>query len=380
MSDLFQDKWRQALGQRKQQGLYRELTSAFWRYDFSSNDYLGLARSHDLLEKVDASFSSLSSVVKLGSTGSRLISGNLPLFEETENLIAQIHHAESALIFNTGYTANLAVFSSLPQRGDTVLYDELAHACIKDGIRLSMAERYPFLHNNLASLEAKLKRATGQVYVAVESVYSMDGDFAPLREMSVLCEQYKALLIVDEAHSTGIFGARGAGLVCEWGLQDRIAIRIHTYGKAMGVHGASVVGPKELRPYLVNFARPFIYTTAMSLHSLLSIREAYLFLAEHEKGLQTQIHHVIQFFNQEMEGLDNRIPSQSAIQALVFSGNENAFTISKRLQAEGFDVRPILSPTVKKGKERLRVCLHTFNTDAEIKRLASIVKDYCSGV
>lgn len=380
MNEHFLHKWQLALGQRKKQGLFRELRTTSAPHDFSSNDYLGLARNHELLERVETAFSSLSSTVKLGSTGSRLISGNLPLFEETESLIAQTHLAENALIFNTGYMANLAVFSTLPQKGDTVLYDELSHACIKDGIRLSMAERFPFLHNDLGSLEAKLKRATGQVYVAVESVYSMDGDFAPLKEMSALCEQYKALLIVDEAHSTGVFGNKGAGLVCEWGLQDKIAIRVHTYGKAMGVHGASVVGPRDLKPYLVNFARPFIYTSAMSLHSLVSLREAYLFLAEKEKIWQSQINKVIQFFNEEMTGLENKIPSRSAIQALVFSGNENALAISKKLQSEGFDVRPILSPTVKKGKERLRVCLHTYNTEEEIRQLASVVKDYCSGV
>ncbi len=370
--DLFQ-RWEDALRQRKDLGLYRELKATLAPVDFSSNDYLGLARSPILLERVERAFVSLQSKHKLGSTGSRLISGHHVCFEETEAAIAKIHLAESALLFNTGYMANLALFSTLPQKGDTVLYDELSHACIKDGIRLSLAARFPFLHNDLASLEAKLKKATGQAFVAVESVYSMDGDEAPLAQLVELCAQYEALLIVDEAHSTGIMGESGNGSVCAKGLQEKIPIRMHTYGKALGCHGAAVVGPKELKPYLINFARPFIYTTAMPLHGVVSIREAYAYLAEEGRSLQMKLHENIRSFNALLKDAPNKIGSESAIHALLFPGNEQTVQKAKFLQSKGFDVRPVLSPTVKKGSERLRICLHAYNSIEEIEHLCQAI-------
>jgi 8-amino-7-oxononanoate synthase len=368
----FQLKLQNALESRRSEGLLRELRVVEDKIDFSSNDYLGLARNAELKAKVDEVYQSLTFTNKLGSTGSRLISGNSQSFEDLETFLADTHLAVSALLFNTGYMANLAVFSTLPQKGDTVLYDELSHACIKDGIRLSLAERFSFLHNDLHSLENKLKKAKGQVFVAVESVYSMDGDFAPLAELATLCEKYDAILIVDEAHSTGVFGGNGSGLVCELGLEKRIPIRIHTFGKAMGCHGAVVVGPKELRPYLINFARPFIYTTAMSLHSVVSIKESYRYLAQNA-GLQKSIAQNVKLFNSLISGPTIKIQSESAIQALLFSGNENARKKAADLQNQGFDVRPILSPTVKKGSERMRICLHTYNTETEIKELVKAV-------
>jgi 8-amino-7-oxononanoate synthase len=373
MNSLAIQRWKDALAQRKDLGLLRELKTALAPIDFSSNDYLGLARNPILLERVEKTFRSLQIIQKLGSTGSRLISGHHPYFEETEEYIAKVHQAESALLFNTGYMANLAVFSTLPQKGDTVLYDELSHACIKDGIRLSLANRFPFLHNDLGSLEAKLKKATGQIFVAVESVYSMDGDFAPLKELVDLCEKYQAMLIVDEAHSTGIFGKNGAGLVCHWGLQDKVALRVHTYGKAMGSHGASVVGPKELKPYLINFARPFIYTTAVALHGIVSIREAYSFLETEGETLQKTLAKNITLFNQLTRELNHKIQSESAIHALLLDGNERTVQKAKAVQSQGFDVRPVLSPTVKKGSERLRICLHAYNSEEEIKKLSELL-------
>ncbi len=362
------DKWNKALDARKAEGLLRELRVVKNKIDFSSNDYLGLSRNQELHQRVDHAYQSSSLGNKLGSTGSRLISGNNVYFEQTEALLATVHLAESALLFNTGYMANLAVFSTLPQKGDTILYDELSHACIKDGIRLSMADRFPFRHNDLEGLENKLKKAKGQKYIAVESVYSMDGDFAPLKELVVLCEKYEAILIVDEAHSTGVFGKNGSGLVCELGLESQIPIRIHTFGKAMGCHGAVVVGPKELKPYLVNFARPFIYTTGMSLHSTIAIHESYLYLSQNTY-LQQVIKDRIQLFNQLLPHSESKIKSESPIQAIVFPGNNHAKSKALELQMAGFDVRPILSPTVKKGSERLRICLHTFNSESDIGNL-----------
>ena len=368
-------KWQKALERRKEENSYRELQIVKGLSDFSSNDYLGLANNAELQAHVTESYNSIQQSNKLGSTGSRLISGNNEHFEQTESFLAKIHNAESALLFNSGYMANLAVFSTLPQRGDTILFDELSHACIKDGLRLSLADHYPFLHNNLESLENKLKKAKGNVFVGVESVYSMDGDFAPLKELTSLCKKYGATLIVDEAHSTGVYGKNGAGLVCELGLENNIPVRIHTFGKAMGCHGAAVVGDKVLKDYLVNFARPFIFTTAMSLHSSVSIFESYQYLSQNT-DFQENIKNKIQKFNLLLGNNKNKIYSDSPIHALLFPGNNLVKQTAISLREKGFDIRPILSPTVKKGSERLRICLHTFNTDEEIESLCSLLNNF----
>jgi 8-amino-7-oxononanoate synthase len=371
----YQQKWQKALENRKSEGLYRSLKTTSNLIDFSSNDYLGLARNEELHEIVANAYNAISYRNKLGSTGSRLISGNHTYFEETEALLANTHLAESALLFNTGYMANLAVFSTLPKKGDTILYDELCHACIKDGIRLGLAHRFPFLHNDLESLESKLKKTSGQTYVAVESVYSMHGDVAPLAEMADLCTRYNAILVVDEAHSTGVYGQKGAGIVCDLGLEEKIPIRIHTFGKAIGAHGAAVVGSKTLSEYLVNFARPFIYTTAMSLHSVVNICEAYHYLANHAE-LQENITNKIQLFKSLMKGHNVLCNSDTPIQAILAAGNDEAKAKANLLQENGFDIRPILSPTVKKGSERLRVCLHVHNSIQDLENLAKIIRRF----
>ena len=212
-----------------------------------------------------------------------------------EKKLSNLFQAPRALVFNSGYTANLAFFATIPQKGDTILYDELIHACIKDGCRLSMAKRYTFRHNDLHDLERKLQLSTGNTYVAVESVYSMDGDFAPLEALVALCEKYGAKLVVDEAHSTGVWGTHGNGLVNHLGLGNQVYAKIYTFGKAMGIHGACVAGPETLVNYLVNFARPFIYTTAPSPFELVSINTSFTFLQKN-KPLQSSLHENIACF------------------------------------------------------------------------------------
>ena len=187
-----------------------------------------------------------------------------------------MHNADAGLIFNSGYDANLGLFSALPQRGETIIADELIHASIIDGARLSYANRYTFRHNDLQSLEDKLKQAKGNCYVVIESVYSMDGDTPPIAEILTLTEQYEANLIVDEAHAVGLYGF---GLIDQQ-FQDRVFARIVTFGKALGCHGAIVLGSNLLREYLINFARSFIYTTAASFHQMASIKMAYQLLQE----------------------------------------------------------------------------------------------------
>ena len=303
-----------------------------------------------------------------GAAGSRLLSGNIQYAEDLEQQIAIYHQSEAGLLFNSGYDANLGLLSSLAQRGDTVILDELVHASIIDGARLSYANRYSFRHNDLESLETKLKLSKGNCYVVVESVYSMDGDVSPLVEILSLTEKYNAALIVDEAHAVGLYPK---GLVCELGLQHRIFARVITFGKALGSHGAIVLGSNNLRKYLINFARSFIYTTAAPFHQLAAIKMAYQLLENSREAIFC-LKKNIELFKQQVSTGKNFIllNSDSAIQCIVLKSNEMAREAAKQLKMNNFDVRPILSPTVAQGTERIRICLHSFNTENELTLLA----------
>ncbi|ELR73524.1 8-amino-7-oxononanoate synthase [Fulvivirga imtechensis AK7] len=365
----FKDRLSKQLESRKENQSLRHLTVKPGLIDFTSNDYLGFARSKALKNLIDDKVKELNTN---GATGSRLLSGNSAYTEKVEHYLAQIFKSQNSLIFNSGYSANLAVLSSLPQRGDTILYDELSHASIKDGARLSLANRYSFRHNDLDDLESKLKTATGNAFIAVESIYSMDGDACPLEDLVTLSEKYQAQVILDEAHSTGVIGPQGSGLSCELHLQDKISIRVYTFGKAMGIHGAAVACDQLLRDYLVNFARPFIYTTALSPHSITSIEMAFTYLSSHIH-LQDQAKDRVKYFNtqftQYLASRFTRTSLDHPIQTIVIPGNDQAKGIANYLQNKGYDIRAILSPTVKKGEERLRICLHIYNSDDDISGL-----------
>ena len=350
-------------------GILRSLkTRANSLEDFASNDYLGLAQSPELFNSISKRLTELS-LYNNGSTGSRLLTGNSEYTQLVEQRLADIFQSESALIFNSGYTANLAVFSALPQKGDTVFYDELSHASIKDGLRLSLASRFSFRHNDYDDLEKKLIRVTsGKIFIVVESIYSMDGDECNLETLVELAEKFFAVVILDEAHSTGVFGLRGEGLAITKQLQAKIPVRIYTFGKAMGVHGACVAGSNYLSQYLVNFARPFIYTTALSPHNIAAIECAFDFLEQHN-STQQNLHAKIKLFLDHLT-IAGRTDSTSAIQTAIIPGNENVRIVASELSKIGFDVRPILSPTVPQGKERLRICLHAYNSDEKIISLA----------
>jgi 8-amino-7-oxononanoate synthase len=355
------------LSQRKEEDLFRELKITSGLIDFCSNDYLGLSRSAELHKIISDQYQLLP--VSNGATGSRLLSGNSEYAEGVELELAKIFNGDAALIFNSGYNANMAVLSSVPKKGDTILYDELAHACIKDGARLSHASRYSFRHNDLDDLEKKIRRAMGRIFIAVESVYSMDGDECPLRELSFLANKYNASIILDEAHTTGAYGAHGSGIATSLKIDGEIDIRIYTFGKAMGIHGACVVGSQKVRDYLINFARPFIYTTALPLHSLVSIRSAFRFLDDHIH-FQDLLREKIKIYLRETANIAGKTKSNSAIQTIITPGNMNTKMVAHQLQSSGYDVRPILSPTVPEGKERLRICLHTYNSETEIVNLS----------
>ncbi|WP_345952521.1 8-amino-7-oxononanoate synthase [Mucilaginibacter sp. PAMB04168] len=336
--------------------------------DFYSNDYLGFARSKELTELIEDEVSRHLPVLN-GSTGSRLLAGNTAYAENLENTIAHYHKAEAALFFNSGYDANLGILSSLPQRGDTVIHDELAHASIIDGIRLSHANRYSFNHNNLEGLAGKLKSAKGICYVVVESVYSMDGDLAPLADIVTLCKAHNASLIVDEAHALGVFDK---GLVNQMNLQDDVFARVVTFGKALGTHGAVVLGTSVLRNYLINFARSFIYTTAAPFHQLASVKAGYKLLEGSQKTIAQLKQNISTYAEMMVEA--GYVSNTSAIQTVKVGGNEMTKAFADKLQKAGLDVRPILSPTVPAGTERLRICLHAFNKTDEIEQLVASIK------
>ncbi len=356
------------LEQRSQKNNLRSLKTHYPSIDFSGNDYLGFSTSGSLANEMQKLVPSKRS----GSTGSRLISGNSVLFEEIEKDIARFHHAEAALIYNSGYDANIGLLSSVPQKRDLVLSDELIHASLIDGIRLSYATHYKFRHNDMGSLKELIvrhKESFDAIYVVVESVYSMDGDCAPLKELAALSNEYKFNLMVDEAHAIGVFGTKGRGLCHELDVEQDCFARIYTYGKAMGCHGAAVVGNEELRTYLVNFSRSFIYTTAMPEHSLLAIKAAYHLLQttpEIEK-----LKEIIQYFRKAPKR--NFIESNSAIHCHLRPGTEAVQTLEDQLHEAGFFVKSIKSPTVKENQERLRICLHSFNTKQEIDGLLELL-------
>ncbi|MFC2175844.1 aminotransferase class I/II-fold pyridoxal phosphate-dependent enzyme [Bacteroidota bacterium] len=362
------------LAQRKEQGTFRSLKTVENQVDFTSNDYLGFARSEELKTRISEAEKQFSEVA-IGATGSRLLSGNSKLAEEVEQQIAAFHGAETALIFNSGYDANVGLYSSLGRTAKYIVYDELIHASVHDGMRLSRAELKPFKHNDVEDLRSVLAALDGAAIVAVESVYSMDGDLAPLKALAAVCKEFDASLIVDEAHAVGLFG-EGRGRVSELGLEDEVYARLVTFGKALGCHGAAVLCNDNLRQFLINHARSLIFSTFTSNHALLAVKCAYDMLSVIDYS-KLKISELICLFNQSIKELSEvrQIGGESPILGVIIPGNTAVRAVAAAMQNDGFDVRPIVSPTVPKGTERIRICLHEFNTEAEVKGLiASLQK------
>lgn len=340
------DFLKNILNKRKEEGLLRTLSSFDGLEDFYSNDYLGLSKLK------------FETTHREGSTGSRLISGNSTYTEEVEKELATFYQQEAGLVFNSGYDSNLGLFSCIPQKGDTIIYDQLIHASVRDGIRLSLAKAYSFEHNSLEDLELKILRAKGNVFVAIESIYSMDGDTSPLKEVAKLCQKYNAHLIVDEAHSGGIYGKQGEGLVSELNLDNLVFAKLITFGKAYGSHGAIVLGSNDLRNFLINFARSFVYTTAIPPSAIERIKSAVDYSKDCEE--RAQLWNNIEAYKNYAE-INGLTFNHSPIQTILCSSNEDALNKAEKLKEKGLAVKAILSPTVPKGQERIRICLHSFN-------------------
>jgi len=366
------------LDERKQNNSLRQLPSFNNLVDFSSNDYIGFSKSETIFKSAHH-YLIENEMIQNGATGSRLISGNHFLYQIAENFIAEFHKAESALIFNSGYDANVGFFSAVPQRNDVILYDELCHASIRDGIVMSNAKSYKFSHNDFEDLEHLIQKfPQANIYIITETVFSMDGDSPNLEELVQLSEKHNCYLVVDEAHTLGVFGENGEGLTQYLKLQDRIFARIMTFGKGLGCHGAVVLGSTELKEYLVNFARSFIYTTGLSPHSVATILISYQHL-EIEKENIEKLRQNIVFFNQQKNLLGLKpmfVRSKSAIQSAIVPGNEKVKQLAQQLQDKGFDVKAILSPTVPEGQERLRFCIHSYNSEEEINQVLEFLRDF----
>ncbi len=368
------------LEQRIENNSLRKLALPNNRIDFASNDYIGFAKSEAIFHETH-SYLIENKIIQNGATGSRLLSGNHKTYQEAENHIAKFHQVESALIFNSGYDANVGFFSTVPQKGDLILYDELSHASIRDGIQLSNAKSYKFKHNDFEDLERLLLKLSTDnqqpttIFIVTESVFSMDGDCPNLEELVKISEKYHCHLVVDEAHALGVFGQNGQGVIQMLHLQDFVFARIVTFGKGLGCHGAAILGNQKLSDYLVNFARSFIYTTGLSPHSVATILVAYQHLETEKIALENLRENIIHF-NQEKNLLGLKpifVRSKSAIQCAIIPGNENVKTIANQLQEKGFDVKAILSPTVPEGQERLRFCLHSFNSKEEISEVLKLL-------
>ncbi|WP_373519606.1 aminotransferase class I/II-fold pyridoxal phosphate-dependent enzyme, partial [Pricia sp.] len=354
----FPKKLHDKLAHREVQSTLRHLPEANDLVDFSSNDYLGFSRNGEIFGRASQLLSE-KNIIQNGATGSRLLSGNHPLYAELEEKMAEFHQTESALVFNSGYDANIGFFGAVPQRGDIVFYDEYVHASIRDGIKMGNAKSYRFKHNDLEDLKKKCRAALGrssfagtakvastdlptggagraevrtpsliadkageaevpvpraveapvssadEVYVVTESVFSMDGDSPNLKSFAEFCQENNYHLVVDEAHALGVFGKKGEGLIQELGLQDAIFARIVTFGKAMGCHGAAILGSIIFKNYLINFARSLIYTTGLPPHSVATIFASYEYLLASDNGhngklgnrLVTGLKKKIEFFN-----------------------------------------------------------------------------------
>lgn len=361
------------LVKRQQSGNLRSLQLIPPLIDFSSNDYLGLARSSKLAKAVLRECrTQLGHLNGLGSTGSRLLTGNSIYAQDLEDRIAQFHGYEAGLLFNCGYMANVGLLSAIANEEDTIIFDAAIHASTHDGIRLSRARALPFRHNDLEHLENRLKRSSlqGDRFICIESIYSTDGSCAPLIDICRITRQYEASLIVDEAHSVGVCGPEGRGFVAKYNLTNHIFAQIVTFGKALGTYGAIILGNNTLKQALINFATSYIYTTALPFQTLAAIKCSYDLFPE-MKNERQHLSNLIQFFCNHHCSF-----SKTHIQSLPIKGNEIIKNMAQNLKKQGFDVRPLLSPTVRQGHEVLRICLHAFNSENELISLISQIKSY----
>lgn len=335
--------------------------------DFASNDYLGLATSGVLTRAAEAA---LSRGVAIGAGGSRLLRGNDPEHEALEADAARHFRAECALYFGGGFQANYAIFSTLPARGDLVVHDEFIHASVLDGIRAGKADHAPAAHNDATAVDDAIARwrkagGVGRAWIAVESLYSMDGDTAPLDALAAISDRHDAMLVIDEAHATGVLGPDGRGLAAHLEGRENI-VSLHTCGKALGASGALVLSTRIIRDFLVNRCRPFIYATAPSPLMAAVVRDSLRICREEPQRRDDLAKRVAAF------GLGS---SGSHIAPVIVGGDTRATSLASALKARGFDVRAIRPPTVPEGTARLRIALTLNVTESDVAALSAALRD-----
>lgn len=344
------------LNKRLNDDTIRTLTDYSGKIDFISNDYLSLSTYQFPTEKFE------------GSTGSRLISGNRKRIVDIEKELARSFDYADALCFNSGYDANLGVFSSIPQKGDVVLYDEHIHASVRDGIRLSWAESFSFNHNSVEDLTRHLVRCSGKpVYIAIEGIYSMHGDIPPLKEIVEVAEKHNAKIIIDEAHSAGILGENGKGLTDLFGV--KVYLKLVTFGKAYGAHGACVLTDNETINYLINFSRPFIYSTALPMESYNRMLSVVLLDTSEQRS---KLQYNLAVFREATHGMEIDSAPLSPIQ-IIRGPIEKLRKLSSNILENNIAVKPIFPPTVKSGEECIRLCIHAHNSNEEILLLSDLL-------
>lgn len=359
-------KIRKALSERERDGLLRGLTSAVFLpggklrvgnrlfVNFSSNDYLGLA-SHPKI--AEAAAMALKPV--FGSGASRLMSGSSELHALLEEKAAAFKGKPAALVFNSGYQANVGVISALMGRDDAVFSDRLNHASIIDGIRLSGARFFRFRHNDaghLAELLKEERKKYRHAMVVTETVFSMDGDIAPLKDIAALKNENDFVFMVDEAHATGIFGRKGSGLVEEFGITDDVDIIMGTFSKALGSFGAYVALGQDMKEYLVNTCRSFIYSTSLP-PSVIAANMAAIDMVEKDPQRRKGLLRNAAYLREELASAGFTVKGASQIVPVIIGGNEAAVDLSDRLRAKGYWTTPVRPPTVPEGEARIRISL-----------------------
>ncbi|TDL25764.1 PLP-dependent transferase [Rickenella mellea] len=409
------EKLEEALKSRSRRQIHRRIpppshSNPSGLIDFNSNDYLSLSTCAPLRDRFLQRLHSSPAI--LGSGGSRLLV-NGSAHQALELRLAAFFKSPTALLFNSGFDANVGFFSAVPQAGDVVIYDEYIHASVHDGIRASRTRHngahFAFTHNSVASLRHVLRNAlhdkpalrSGEncAIVAVESLYSMDGTFAPLKDIIDLVEglfpRGNGYVVVDEAHATGLYGVQGRGLVALWGLENRVLARLHTFGKALSGSGAVILTSPIVREYLVNYARPLIYTTSLNNASIIAADCSFDLLEdgtadELAKSLKDLTNHALDILKRSLHAFPSDLVSlpnylherndHEIASPIIPLMSPHSRALSEHLRDKGFNARPISWPTVPKGKDRIRICLHAGNTKDEVESLVREIVVWANGV
>ncbi|MDR2580853.1 MAG: 8-amino-7-oxononanoate synthase [Fibromonadaceae bacterium] len=367
MQQNFENIIASKLAEKRKNGMFRFLSQPKG-LDFSNNDYLGLANHFEIAKAAADAYIKLGA----GSKGSRLLGGNHKIFEETESWLAKWKGTEAALIFNNGYNANLGIISAFCDSKTHLFCDRLSHTSILDGYAMSSGKLHRFKHNDPADLEKALQKVKEDEFklIAVEAIYSMDGDIAPLKEYAELAEKYGAMLYVDEAHSDGILGPGGKGLIAELDLEAKVHLSLTTFGKAYGTMGACIFGSKLLIDYIINNARSFIYSTAISPGTVAAIQKAVEVSARDSFRRESVLRVSADFRQRVREAGFNCLQSETQIVPIVLGTIDKALKCRDFLAENGFHAACIRPPTVPNGTARLRINISAAHKEEDVKRLA----------